>query len=122
MSDAPDDDRQHRRPHSQPMAAAFLEFDLMRELEQLHGEPEWSSGQNARTLVKFDDFRIVLMTLRAGAGARASDEGSHIDPNRGRPRPGAGGRSDIRSPDWSALRIGPRPVSRCWPSKTVRFS
>ena len=67
MSDAPDEDHQHRRPHSQPMAAPFLEFDLMRELEQLHGEPEWSSGQNARTLVKFDDFRIVLMTLRAQA-------------------------------------------------------
>ena len=47
------------------MAAPFLEFDLMRELEQLHGEPEWSSGQNARTLMKVDDFRIVLMTLRA---------------------------------------------------------
>jgi quercetin dioxygenase-like cupin family protein len=65
MPDSPNDDRQHRRPHTPPMAAPFLEFDLMRELEQLHGEPEWASGQNARTLVKFDDFRVVLMTLRA---------------------------------------------------------
>lgn len=67
MSDAPDDDRHHRRPHTQPMAAPFLEFDLVRELEQLHGEPEWTSGQNSRTLVKFDDLRIVLMALRARA-------------------------------------------------------
>lgn len=67
MSDAPNDDRQHRRPHTQSLAAPFLEFDLMRELEQLHAEPEWASGQNARTLVKFDDLRMVLMALRAGA-------------------------------------------------------
>ena len=45
MSDASDDDRQHRRPHSQPTAAAFLEFDLMRELEQLHGNPSGAAGR-----------------------------------------------------------------------------
>ena len=65
MSDAPQDDRQHRRPHTPPMAAPFLEFDLKRELEQLYEEPAWASGQNARTLVKCDDFRVVLMALRA---------------------------------------------------------
>jgi quercetin dioxygenase-like cupin family protein len=48
------------------MARAYLEFDLAAELEQLHSEPDWSSGQNAKTLVKFDDFRIVLTALRAG--------------------------------------------------------
>ena len=67
MSDTPHDDRQHRRPHAPPMAAPFLEFNLERELEQLHEEPGWASGQNARTLVKFDDFRVVLMALRARA-------------------------------------------------------
>jgi quercetin dioxygenase-like cupin family protein len=49
------------------MAASFLEFDLGRELEQLRGEPEWSRGQNAKTLVKYDDFRIVLVALKTGA-------------------------------------------------------
>jgi quercetin dioxygenase-like cupin family protein len=49
------------------MAAPFLEFDLTRELEQLHGEPEWNSGQNAKTLVKYDDFRVVLTALKARA-------------------------------------------------------
>ena len=67
MSDAPNDDRQHRRPHTPPIAAPFLEFDLQRELKQLHDEPEWTNGQNARTLVKFDDFRVVLIALRARA-------------------------------------------------------
>jgi quercetin dioxygenase-like cupin family protein len=53
-----------RRPHPQPMAAPYLEFDLMRELDQLEREPEWESGQNAKTLVKYDDFRIVLTALK----------------------------------------------------------
>lgn len=66
MSDA-QQDTQHRRPHSPPMAAPFLEFDLTRELEQLHREPGWSSGQNAKTLVKYDDLRVVLTALKAGA-------------------------------------------------------
>jgi quercetin dioxygenase-like cupin family protein len=64
MSDAPGEHAQHRRPHAQPMAAAYLEFDLARELEQLHREPGWSSGQNAKTLVKYDDFRVVLIALK----------------------------------------------------------
>ena len=67
MSDALHEDSRHRRPHPQPMAAPFLEFDLTRELEQLHREPEWTTGQNAKTLVKYDDFRIVLTALRAHA-------------------------------------------------------
>ena len=67
MSNAPHDDNQHRRPHTSPMAASLLEFDLTREVEQLHSEPEWNSGQNAKTLVKYDDLRIVLMVLKAQA-------------------------------------------------------
>jgi quercetin dioxygenase-like cupin family protein len=67
MSDAPHRDSQHRRPHAPPMAAPFLEFDLKREVEQLHSEPEWRTGQNARTLVKYDDFRVVLTALKRRA-------------------------------------------------------
>ena len=67
MSDEPHDDHQHRRPHTPPMAASFLEFDLIRELEQLHGEPNWNRGQNAKTLLKYDDFRVVLIALKARA-------------------------------------------------------
>jgi quercetin dioxygenase-like cupin family protein len=67
MSDTPHSDSQHRRPHAPPMAAPFLEFDLKRELEQLHSEPGWGTGQNARTLVKYDDLRVVLTALKARA-------------------------------------------------------
>ena len=65
MSDVDRAEGPRRRPHPQPMAAPFLEFDLARELEQLHGEPQPASGQNTKTLVKYDDFRIVLTALRA---------------------------------------------------------
>jgi quercetin dioxygenase-like cupin family protein len=68
MSDALGGQTQHKRPHPQAMAAAYLEFDLARELDQLHREPAWSSGQNAKTLVKYDDFRVVLTALKARAG------------------------------------------------------
>jgi quercetin dioxygenase-like cupin family protein len=47
------------------MAAPYLEFDVARELEQLHREPGWQSGQNARTLVKYDGLRVVLIALKA---------------------------------------------------------
>ena len=49
------------------MTGLFLEFDLTRELAQLHAEAAWNSGQNARTLVKYDDLRVVLMALKSGA-------------------------------------------------------
>jgi quercetin dioxygenase-like cupin family protein len=65
MSDAPHSDSPHRRPHSPPMAAPFLEFELTREIEQLRREPEWKTDQNARTLVKYEDFRVVLTVLKA---------------------------------------------------------
>ena len=59
------DEEPHRRPHPTPMAAPYLEFDIASELEELRREPAWQSGQNAKTLVKFDDLRIVLMSLQA---------------------------------------------------------
>lgn len=65
MADTLDAQSPHRRPHPQPMAATFLEFDLAREIEQLHSEPDWSTGQNAKTLVKYPDLRIVITALRA---------------------------------------------------------
>ncbi len=67
MSDSPREDSPHRRPHTAPMDAPFLECDLGRELEQLRGEPAWSRGQNAKTIVKYEDFRIVLIAMTTGA-------------------------------------------------------
>ena len=94
MSNAPHDDNQHRRPHTSPMAASLLEFDLTREVEQLHSEPEWNSGQNAKTLVKYDNFRVVRAQGTC-ATSRASDKGPDLDPDHRRPYPRASGRSDV---------------------------
>jgi quercetin dioxygenase-like cupin family protein len=57
----------YRRPHTSALASRFLEFDLIAEVERLHAERTWNRGQNAKTLVKYDDLRVVLMALKAGA-------------------------------------------------------
>ena len=57
----------HRRPHTSSLASPFLEFDLIAEVERLHGERTWNTGQNARTLIKYNDLRVVLMALKAGS-------------------------------------------------------
>jgi quercetin dioxygenase-like cupin family protein len=67
MSDERHEDRQHRRPHPRAMAAPFLDFDLGRELDQLQRELQPPNDQNAKTLVKYDDLRIVLIALKARA-------------------------------------------------------
>ena len=66
MSDAPQHEA-HRRPHTPPMADPFMEFDLPAEIHRLHAETTWNTGQNARTLIKYDDFRVVLIALAAEA-------------------------------------------------------
>jgi quercetin dioxygenase-like cupin family protein len=57
----------HKRPHPQSMSGPYLEFNLAGETDQLHAETAWSTGQNAKTLAKYDDFRVVLTALRAHA-------------------------------------------------------
>jgi quercetin dioxygenase-like cupin family protein len=54
-----------RRPHEAPLAGAYMEFNLPAEISRLHAETTWSTGQNARTLIKYDDFRVVLTALQA---------------------------------------------------------
>ena len=66
MTNEPSTDYPHRRPHSQPLAGPYLELDLARELDQLQREPEWDNGQNAKTVVKYDNLRVVIMALKAG--------------------------------------------------------
>lgn len=50
-----------------PMAAPHLAFDLTQEVEQLRRQAVWSTGQSAKTLVKYGDLRIVLVALKKGA-------------------------------------------------------
>ena len=55
----------HHRPHTPPMAEQLMEFDLPAEIHRLQAETRWSTGQNARTLIKYEDFRVVLTALQA---------------------------------------------------------
>lgn len=66
MSDSAPPTPHHQRPHPSPMAGPFLEFDLAREIRQLHEEDTWRAGRNSKTLAKYDDFRVVLMALKTG--------------------------------------------------------
>lgn len=60
-------DPPHGRPHATPMAAPYLEFDLRREQQRLRDERDQQNGHTARTLVKYDDLRLVLIAIRADA-------------------------------------------------------
>ena len=64
MSDTPHHEA-HHRPHNPPMADPFMEFDLQAEIHRLQAETTWKTGQNARTLIKYDDLRVVLIALAA---------------------------------------------------------
>jgi quercetin dioxygenase-like cupin family protein len=43
-----------------------MELDVPAEVTRLLAETTWSSGQNARTLIKYDTLRVVLVALQAG--------------------------------------------------------
>ncbi len=47
-------------------AGPSLEFELAAEIEKLRGEPAYETGRNAKTMVKYEDFRIVLTAIKAG--------------------------------------------------------
>lgn len=47
-------------------AGPSLEFDLAAEIEKLRREPAYDSGRNAKTMAKYDDFRIVLTAIKGG--------------------------------------------------------
>jgi quercetin dioxygenase-like cupin family protein len=49
------------------MADPFMEFDLDAEIHRLKAETTWSTGHNARTLVKYEDLRVVLIALQREA-------------------------------------------------------
>jgi len=57
-----------RAAHPVPgLAGPLLEFDLTAEVRQLRQEDAWTeTSRNTKTLVKYPDLRIVLITLKAG--------------------------------------------------------
>jgi quercetin dioxygenase-like cupin family protein len=53
---------------TRPLTRPIARFDLEAETDSLRREePRSAGGHSARTLVKHSDFRIVLMSLEAGA-------------------------------------------------------
>jgi len=48
------------------LSAPLLNFDLNREIQKLRSEGRWQSGHTAKTLVKYSDFRIVLVAIKEG--------------------------------------------------------
>jgi quercetin dioxygenase-like cupin family protein len=68
----------HRRPHPPALASVFMEFDLPAETDRLKNETTWLLGHNAKTLVKYDDLRVVLIVLHAGARMTEHRSGGRI--------------------------------------------
>src|ERR1051326_4397099 len=53
---------------TEPTGSRFLSLELKGELHHLRWEDHpWQAGRNAKTLVKYPDFRILLVGLRQGA-------------------------------------------------------
>jgi quercetin dioxygenase-like cupin family protein len=77
MSDAPRPEA-HRRPHTAALENTFMELDLPAEIDRLKAETIWSSGHNARTLVKYDDLRVVLIILQTNARMSEHKSGGRI--------------------------------------------
>lgn len=48
-----------------PSAAQHLQLDLVEELDALLHKPDWTNGPNAKTLVKHETLRVVLIALKA---------------------------------------------------------
>lgn len=49
------------------LSSPLLQFDLTRELDQLHRDESWrqATGRSSKTLVKHPDLRIVLIAMKA---------------------------------------------------------
>ncbi len=47
-------------------SGTLLTFDLANEISRLEAEQPWQAEHTANTIVKFPDFRIVLIALKAG--------------------------------------------------------
>ena len=72
-----------------------LHIDLDTELARLHDDPNWTKGHVARTLVKQDALRVVLIAIKADAriDEHKTEGPISIQPLRGRMRVAAAGES-----------------------------
>jgi quercetin dioxygenase-like cupin family protein len=76
---------------------AGLELDLMHEADGLQRDAAGNSGRAAKTLLKHDDLRIVLMAMRADAHMPLHQASGSISIQtiRGRVRVQAGGETYV---------------------------
>ncbi len=61
---------EHRRGHASiegTLDTPLLQFDLGKEIEELHKEESWNqeTGRSSKTLAKYQDLRIVLILMKA---------------------------------------------------------
>ena len=61
-----------------PTSGALLTFDLANEVSRLEAEQPWQAEHTANTIVKFPDFRIVLIALKAGGRLREHRTGGRV--------------------------------------------
>ena len=100
MSDAPQHKAHHPRTH-RPWQSGSWSFDLPAEIHRLQTETTWSTGQNARTLIKYDDFRVVLTALQAKVRIPEHKADGRISNSRTlRAHPGSALWSDVQSQAW----------------------
>ena len=50
-----------------PTREPYVSIDLSSEVDALRRGHEWAGGRAAKTLLKYDDFRVVLTALAAGS-------------------------------------------------------
>ncbi len=64
---------------SRLLAGAAMHFDLDEEAAALRSGDTWDThDQNARTLIKYDDFRVVLVALKKDAHMKEHQIGQHL--------------------------------------------
>ena len=65
--DSPEDISAGPQRAPEPTGSPFLSFELPAELHRLRTEDHpWQAGRNAKILVKYPDFRVLLIGLRPG--------------------------------------------------------
>jgi quercetin dioxygenase-like cupin family protein len=60
------------------MNGPFLQFDLAAQVAGMRRETDWQEGHNAKTIVKYPDFRVVLIALKAGGHLKEHKTGGRI--------------------------------------------
>jgi quercetin dioxygenase-like cupin family protein len=69
----------HVRQADPQLTGEAMPFDLHHEVREMRLEDTWArTGQNAKTLVKYSDFRVVLIVMRTGAHIREHETDARV--------------------------------------------